>query len=56
MKRISMDLLETRAFITGKLIEIDDALGIAVLKVGREVFYASLPATSEWCADKAATS
>jgi hypothetical protein len=50
MKRITLHQLETRAFITGKLIEIDDALGIAVLKIGRETFYASLPATSEWVA------
>jgi hypothetical protein len=50
MKRISMDLLEQRAFVTRRCIEIDDRLGIAVLKIGRETFYASLPSTPEWVA------
>lgn len=50
MKRLTMEALETLAYARRRAIEVDDQLGIAVLTIGRDKFYASLPATPEWSA------
>jgi hypothetical protein len=53
MTRLTMEALETLAFAKRRVIEIDDELGIAILTIGREKFYASLPATPAWVAPEA---
>lgn len=51
MKRLTPDALEALAFAERRLIEFDDEQGIAVLTVGRETFYADIPATkTDWFA------
>ena len=45
MKRVSAAFLEAEAARRGLLIEFDNDLNVAVLKVGRREFYADLPAS-----------
>ena len=47
MKRIPYQQLEDRAFLTRRLIEVDEEQGIAVVKIGRETFYATLPPAAD---------
>lgn len=46
MKRLSRDALENLAYASGAVIEVDRALGVAVLTVKNQTYYAELPKES----------